>query len=78
MDTHMPEMDGYQATRHIRNELAEPKRGIPIISLSAASFDHEQEEALASGMNEVLAKPFQPYQLHEKIRKVLKVIELEN
>ncbi|WCT10774.1 response regulator [Mucilaginibacter jinjuensis] len=78
MDTHMPEMDGYQATRHIRNELEEPKRGIPIISLSAASFDHEQEEALASGMNEVLAKPFQPYQLHEKIRKVLKVIELEN
>ncbi len=78
MDTHMPEMDGYQATRHIRSELSEAKRSIPIISLSAASFDHEQEEALASGMNDVLAKPFQPYQLHEKMRKLLKVIELEN
>jgi len=77
MDTHMPEMDGYAATKHIRNELAEPKRSIPIISLSAASFDHEQEAALASGMNEVLAKPFQPYQLHEKMRKYLKVIEVE-
>jgi CheY-like chemotaxis protein len=77
MDTHMPEMDGYAATKHIRNELEEPKRNIPIISLSAASFDHEQEAALASGMNEVLAKPFQPYQLHEKMRKYLKIVEVE-
>lgn len=78
MDTHMPEMDGYQATRYIRNELPETKRNIPIISLSAASFDHEQEEALASGMNDVLAKPFQPYQLHEKMRKLLKLVEQES
>ncbi|OKS87091.1 hybrid sensor histidine kinase/response regulator [Mucilaginibacter polytrichastri] len=77
MDTHMPEMDGYAATRHIRNEFSEPKSSIPIISLSAASFDHEQEEALASGMNEVLAKPFQPYQLHEKMRKYLNILQVE-
>ncbi|NCD69002.1 hybrid sensor histidine kinase/response regulator [Mucilaginibacter agri] len=75
MDTHMPEMDGYTATKYIRSKLEEPKRSIPIISLSAASFDHEQEAALASGMNDVLAKPFQPYQLHEKMRKFLKVAE---
>jgi PAS domain S-box-containing protein len=71
MDTHMPEMNGYQAARKIRIEFDEPKRSIPIISLSAATFDHEQQEALASGMNDVLAKPFQPEQLHEKMERLL-------
>jgi len=71
MDTHMPEMNGYQAARKIRIDFAEPKRSIPIISLSAATFDHERQEALSSGMNEVLSKPFIPAQLHEKIGKLL-------
>jgi PAS domain S-box-containing protein len=73
MDTHMPEMNGYEAARTIRVDLEEPKRSVPIISLSASSFDHEQEQALAAGMNDVLAKPFQPYQLHEKMSRLLKV-----
>jgi CheY-like chemotaxis protein len=71
MDTHMPEMNGYQAARKIRIDFEEPKRSIPIISLSAATFEHDQQEALASGMNEVLAKPFVPAQLYEKIQKLL-------
>jgi CheY-like chemotaxis protein len=76
MDTHMPEMNGYQAAKAIRTSFEEPKRSIPIISLSAASFDYEQEEALTSGMNDVLAKPFQPRELHRKIRKLLKIDDL--
>jgi PAS domain S-box-containing protein len=71
MDTHMPELNGYQAARKIRIDFDEPKRSIPIISLSAASFDHEQQEALLSGMNDVLAKPFLPGQLHEKMERLL-------
>ena len=71
MDTHMPEINGYQAAKNIRVNFAEPKRSIPIISLSAATFDHEQQQALSAGMNDVLAKPFQPYQLHEKMKKLL-------
>lgn len=71
MDTHMPEMNGYQAAKKIRMDFDEPKRSIPIISLSAASFDHEQQEALLSGMNDVLAKPFLPGQLHGKLEKLL-------
>ncbi|MFD1256576.1 response regulator [Mucilaginibacter terrae] len=71
MDTHMPEMNGYQAAKNIRVNFAEPKRSIPIISLSAATFEHEQQQALSSGMNDVLAKPFQPYQLHEKMKRLL-------
>jgi PAS domain S-box-containing protein len=71
MDTHMPEMNGYEAAKQIRVDFEEPKRSIPIISLSAASFGHEQQEALTAGMNDVLSKPFQPYQLHEKVSKLL-------
>ncbi len=73
MDTHMPEMNGYEAAKAIRVNFAEPKRSIPIISLSAASFGAEQQEALAAGMNDVLSKPFQPFQLHEKMSKLLNV-----
>jgi CheY-like chemotaxis protein len=76
MDTHMPEMNGYQAAKAIRKDFAEPKRSIPIISLSAASFDYEQEEALLSGMNDVLSKPFQPQELHRKIKRLLKIGEM--
>ncbi|MDB5158834.1 MAG: response regulator [Mucilaginibacter sp.] len=71
MDTHMPEMNGYQAVKKIRIDFDEPKRSIPIISLSAASFDYEQQEALDSGMDDVLSKPFQSAQLHEKIETLL-------
>jgi CheY-like chemotaxis protein len=73
MDTHMPEMNGYEAAKTIRVDFDEPKRSIPIISLSASSFDHDQEQALTAGMNDVLAKPFKPYQLHEKMSRLLKV-----
>lgn len=73
MDTHMPEMNGYQAAKTIRMNFNEPKRSIPIISLSAAALDHEKEEAIAAGMNDVLSKPFQPYELHQKIQRLLKL-----
>lgn len=73
MDTHMPEMSGYQTAKTIRVDFEEPKRSVPIISLSAASYDHEQQQAISAGMNDVLAKPFMPYELHEKIQKLLKI-----
>jgi PAS domain S-box-containing protein len=73
MDTHMPEMNGYQTAKTIRIDFEEPKRSIPIISLSAASFDHEQQNALSAGMNDVLSKPFQPFELHAKISKLLEI-----
>ena len=73
MDTHMPDMNGYQAAKAIRMDFDEPKRSIPIISLSAAALDHEKEEAISAGMNDVLSKPFQPHELHDKIQKMLKI-----
>ncbi|MGY4537219.1 PAS domain S-box-containing protein [Mucilaginibacter sp. UYNi724] len=72
MDTHMPGLNGYQAARIIRTEFEEPMRSVPIISLSASAFEHEQLEALSAGMNDVLTKPFAAYELHAKMLKLLK------
>ncbi|WP_017257418.1 response regulator [Pedobacter arcticus] len=73
MDTHMPEMGGFEATRKIRSEFQSPKKDIKIISLSAAILEEEKEAALAAGMNEILTKPFVLEDLHRIISKVLVV-----
>ncbi len=70
MDTRMPEMDGYQAARYVRQNL---NNYIPILSLSATILPEDIKEALNSGMNDTLAKPFNPTQLHDKIGRLLKV-----
>lgn len=57
MDIQMPVMDGYEATRTIR-DLEEPAlANIPIIALSANAFDEDKRRSLESGMNAHLAKP---------------------
>lgn len=56
MDLHMPEMDGMEATRVIRNEL---KSKTPIIALTANAFKKEVDMCLAVGMNDYVTKPFE-------------------
>jgi two-component system, sensor histidine kinase len=56
MDLHTPMMDGYQATRAIR-ELPGPKSGIRIIALSADAFEESRARAMTAGMDGFLAKP---------------------
>jgi CheY-like chemotaxis protein len=57
MDIMMPRMDGNEATRGIRQLQRADAAGIPIVAVSANSLPPEVEEALASGMNDHLAKP---------------------
>lgn len=59
MDIQMPELDGVQATQQIR-ALAEPKRSIPIIAMTAHAMAGAREEYLAAGMNDYISKPVQP------------------
>ena len=70
MDTRMPEMDGFQAARHLRNEM---NIATPILSLSATVLEEDLRQAIESGMNDTLSKPFEPIKLHEKIGKLLAI-----
>ena len=57
MDIQMPVVDGYEATRTIRNLKAPALANIPIIALSANSFEEDRQRSKESGMNAHLAKP---------------------
>ena len=70
MDTHMPVMNGYEATKKIREELSEEKRDIPIISFSASVIENEKKEAIAAGVTDFIDKPFEPAKLHAKMTKL--------
>lgn len=64
MDLQMPEMDGYEATQVIRNEL---KLAIPIVALTAHSIAGEKDKCLKMGMTDYLSKPFRARDLQFKI-----------
>jgi PAS domain S-box-containing protein len=70
MDMQMPEMDGYDATKYIRNNLPSPKSTIPIIAITAHAMVGEKEKCLALGMNDYISKPFNQRVLYEKIKEL--------
>ncbi len=71
MDIQMPVMDGYQATRAIRQIEDKNLAGIPIIAVSANTFEEDRRKALESGMNAHLSKPLDMGQLSEVMGKFL-------
>jgi two-component system sensor histidine kinase/response regulator len=68
MDIQMPEMDGYEATRKIR-ETGGVNADIPIIGTSAHAMSGDRDRALAAGMNDYLTKPIEREQLFEAIAR---------
>ncbi len=75
MDLQMPEMDGYQATEHIRKVL---KINTPIIAMTAHSLVGEKEKCISIGMNDYIPKPFVPQELFDKIITYAEVNEQNN
>lgn len=72
MDMRMPELDGYEATRHIR--AAECDRNLSptiIIALTATAFEESKPAILAAGCNDVLYKPFKSADLFDKMAQYL-------
>jgi CheY-like chemotaxis protein len=70
MDCHMPNVDGWEATRRIRAWAGDPlasrqeAAAIPIIALTAAALPEERARCVAAGMNDFLAKPMKLAELH--------------
>ena len=70
MDLHMPNMDGYETTRSIR-DLTGPGRDIPIIAVTADALAGDREKCLEAGMNDYLAKPVRLAELQQVIARTL-------
>ncbi len=70
MDIQMPVMDGFEATRTIRQMF--PDKRIPIIALSANAFDEDRRKSFEAGMDGHLAKPIVIAQLEDSLKKYLK------
>ena len=57
MDIMMPKLNGLDATRKIRNLPRADSKTVPIVAMSANSFDEDEKRSLARGMNAHLSKP---------------------
>jgi len=73
MDCQMPVMDGFTATRRIRElELSRGGKRLPIIALTANVMSEDREKCLAAGMDAHLGKPIEPAQVIEALSRFLK------
>ncbi|MGC1204074.1 MAG: ATP-binding protein [Flavobacteriaceae bacterium] len=69
MDIYMPDMDGYEATKAIKNTHKHIKNKTPIIAVSASAFEEDIENAKLAGIDEFLAKPIDVLKLKKLLVK---------
>ncbi|WP_449436151.1 response regulator [Pedobacter steynii] len=73
MDLEMPKMDGYEATKVIRSIADDKFKQLPIIALTASLLTEINKQILEAGIDDYVAKPFSPIELHSKIRQYLHI-----
>ena len=72
LDVMLPDMDGYEVMRHIR-ELSP----VPILMLTARTEDRDKIRGLESGADDYLTKPFNPDELVARVRALLRRVEMD-
>ena len=72
MDVQMPKMNGYEATRAIRQLPDKAVSSIPIVAMTANAFDEDKHNAIEAGMNGHIAKPIDIPKLIETLARILK------
>jgi PAS domain S-box-containing protein len=70
MDVHMPDLDGIQATRRIREFEHSTEQHVPIIAMTASAMKEDREACLAIGMDAYLSKPICTEELLATLREV--------
>ena len=79
MDLQMPELDGLEATRMIRNTASKViNPDIPVVAMTANAMAGDREKCLNAGMNDYVSKPVDPIILADKIEKWLNRIQPRN
>jgi CheY-like chemotaxis protein len=72
MDIQMPEMDGLEATRTIRDPASAVRNhAVPVVALTAHAMKGDREQFLAAGMNDYVSKPIQPQLLLQVIERLI-------
>ncbi len=71
MDIHMPVMDGYEATKHIRESGKPGAKAVPIVAMTANAFREDVKKCLDAGMNGHIAKPVEYEKLLAMLKKYL-------
>jgi two-component system, sensor histidine kinase and response regulator len=70
MDCQMPVMDGYEATRRIREQ--ERYRDLPILAMTANAMESDRARAMEAGMNDQIIKPIRPSEMYATMAKWIK------
>ncbi len=77
MDCHMPEMDGYEATRAIRERESQSGGHIPIVAMTANAMQGDREQCLAAGMDDYISKPVKSKDLLAILQKWIPALNTE-